>query len=441
MPNPSDLFGEGPGEKPSKEALRQRALDRIAPDYAMLFFDHLYSEYLAFKSSITDPGARELLEGLHEKRMKSALTWSDIYSFDLTLVHARPLENLIRKAYDARTKYRSIAGQKEYDEYVASKPPNLPEIHIDPNANPPQPEVIIERALRADLEYLLSKVYLYYAILPVREGLRDWLTNRAVLITLGAVVVIGLLISINVLLNLIADVPANGLINNFKEVSVVFVTVLTVVLAGIVGGCVSMLQRIQSAPSEGDALFNLAALTNGWKGIFLSPLYGGIFAALLFVLFAAGLLEGSAFPRINTPRRQWSPQASVASPAPTPALSPLRGAPTDSPTPSPSVSPSGSPTPADPVDTTLPNTTETGSTSTNQTVREAQRPATATATPGTLQRLPVMEVKDFLKHTGPADGTSYALLIVWSFIAGFAERLVPDTLNRLVSKNEAIQGT
>jgi hypothetical protein len=447
-----DLLPPESGRKLTKQGLRKKALDRIAPDYAMLFFDHLYSEYLALKPLITVPATIELLEGLHEKRLRCELTWSDIYSFDLTLVQSRPLENLLRKAYDARAKYRSIAGQKEYDEYVASKPPNLPEIHIDPSADPPQPEVIIERALRADLEYLLSKVYLYYAILPVRERLRDWLTNRAVLITLAAVVVLGILIFINVYLNLVGSSslkPDDG-IKNFNEVSVVFVTMLTVVLAGIVGGCVSMLQRIQSAPSEGDALFNLAALTNGWKGIFLSPLYGGIFAALLFVLFTAGLLEGSAFPRINTPRRQWGPQASVS---PT-TSSPTSRTPSSSPTPTPATarnatatpSPTASPTPNESNGTQGTNT-PAGESFANQSPGDTEASASPKPSPtpspyavGVLQRLPVLEIKDFLRHTGPADGTSYALLIIWSFIAGFAERLVPDTLNRLVSKNDAIQG-
>jgi len=442
MPKLTDLLRGDSVERPTDESLRLNALRRIAPEHAMLFLDHLYSEYLALKPSITDPAVIELLESFHQKRLKCELTWSDIYTFDLMLVQARPLENLIRKAYDARTKYRSIAGQKEYDEYVASKPPNLPEILIDPHADPPQPEVMIERALRADLEYLLSKVYLYYAILPVRERLRDWLTNRAVVITLSAVLVIGLLIFANVLTSLIATADGKadgGLLKILSEMSVVLVTVLTVMLAGIVGGCVSMLQRIQSAPSEGDALFNLAALTNGWKGIFLSPLYGGIFAALLFVLFAAGLLEGSAFPRISTPRRLWvQPPAATLTPAPSPspgaspAASPARGAIPLAPTPT--ITPGGTQTPVPtPAESPTPAATPSPGPSPSPSPLVAQ-------TSGVLQRNAVMDIRSFLTSTGPADGVSYALLIIWSFIAGFAERLVPDTLNRLVTKNEKIQG-
>lgn len=386
---------------------------RVVPNYAFVFFDHLYSEYLPLRSKIKEADAIKLLDSIHEKRANSQLSWSDIYTFDLALVEHRPLENLIRKAYDARAKYRSIAGQKEYDEYLASKPPDLTTILIAPHGNgengnaaqpPPANQApddpnqltesaeLIHRVLQADIRYLLSKFYLYYSMLPMREALREHLTNRALRITLFILGIIVVLIMANVGGSLILKSTYGGFITGAFGL-----TVASVAVAGIVGGCVSMLQRIQSAPAEGDALFNLAALNNGWRGLSLSPLYGAIFASLLFVLFAAKVLEGSVFPRIETAGGQESAAVMPGTP---------------------------------PV--------ETAETPGEETEKPVPAP---TPTPTQTQLTGVLQVNDFLKQTGPKDGISFALLMVWSFVAGFAERLVPDTLNRLVAKTEAIQGT
>lgn len=406
----------------------QDCFQSLVPDYALLFFDHLYSEYSTLRSSIKEQQVLNLLDAIHEKRLKCQLTWSDIYTFDLALIEKRPLENLIRKAYDARAKYRSIAGQKEFDEYLASKPPDLTSILIAPNiqpsapaeppepgqppqpAEPPKPDQppqssdIIQRVLRADIRYLLSKFYLYYAMLPMRESLREELTSRAVTMTKWILVII-----VGLILASFVGVLFLEKVTRYGDLTGAFgLTVGSVAFAGIVGGCVSMLQRIQSAPSEGDALFNLASLTNGWRGLSLSPLYGGIFASLLFVLFAAGILEGSIFPKIKTPGK-------IIAAAQT-ATKPANAEPTQQNQTAPSGASAAASTP--------------------------EKVATPTPTPVTeTEKTGILQIKDFLKETGPTDGVSFALLIIWSFIAGFAERLVPDTLNRLVAKNEAIQGT
>lgn len=424
-----------PAEKPGIKAagqstLRKKCLESFVPDYALVFFDHLYSEYLTLKPSIKDPEVTGLLDAIHGKRIECKLTWSDIYTFDLKLVQVRSPASLIRKAYDARQRYRSIAGQKEYDEYVASNPPNLIEIRVAPNADPPEPDVMIETALRADLEYLLSKFFLYYATLPERERLRDELTKRAVRRTMLFVGTLVLLILINLGVILFSDV------GNFTA----GLTLLTVALAGIMGGCVSMLQRIQSTPSEGDALFNLASLNNGWTGLSLSPLYGGIFATLLFVLFAGGVLKGSVFPEIHTPAK-----ADLTAPKPTPSPTPNA-----SPTALPNTSAQGSLTPpASPsagaqsnssVPSPVTTSTPAGGSSVSGPVKQETPPTSTPSVSPSPERTEVLRIKTFLLQTGPVDGVAYALLIIWSFLAGFAERLVPDTLNRLVAKNQAIQG-
>ena len=420
---PIPLAG-GPPSPP--DGAQKEYMDNRVPPYALLFFDHLYSEYQALDNTSEKQQLQPLLQPIIERRSTCTLTWSDIYTFDLALVNIRPAPSLIRKAFDARARYRNIAGQKEYDEYLASKPPDLSQVPFQ-----------AEQELRADIKYLLSKFYLYYSILPVREGLRDEMTRKAVLLTSAVVIVIGFAIAANV-----AGSFGKGFLAAMNPYSVVLVTALTVVLAGIIGGCVSMLQRIQSAPSEGDALFNMAALTNGKWGIILSPLYGGIFAALLFVLFAAGVLQGSIFPKINTPIDPSAQPSLQPSPSPTPAprtttsATPVTAATPTATTPGSNRSAAG----RAPVNVPVTQDSLTASPSATPTPAPTSTPI-PTPTPLAPKEIGILQIKDFLRDTGPRDGLSYSLLIIWSFLAGFLERLVPDTLNRLVAKSQAIQGT
>ncbi len=397
------------------------------PEYAKIFFDGLYSEYRALAAEEGDEKLTKnlvalapRLEAIQMKRQRGSLSWNDVYEFDLALLSIMPASDLVRKAYDMRAKYRSIAGSKDYDAYIASKPPDLTAVESHAQAQSPDAPVVTVEALRSDTRYLLKQFYLYYAFLPYREGFRDELTRRARNTTF---IIIGVIVALNGL--------GFGIGRIFNANYGPVVTV--VIFAGIMGGCVSMLQRIQSAPSEGDALYNLAALSHGWKGISLSPLYGGIFATLLFILFSANVLQGTIFPVIKThnplsadsknknegaqksPNSNSNPEnksgqttgnsnnsntSQNTSSEQTP--SPTQSVPATSPSPSPSASPSAS--------------------------------ASASASPS-------ISFNNFLEETYPENGVSYALLIVWSFIAGFAERLVPDTLNRLVTKNQSIQGT
>jgi hypothetical protein len=237
-------------------------------------------------------------------------------------------------------------------------------------------------------------------------------------------------------------------------------TVGVVLAAGCVGGLMSMLQRIQSAPSEGDALFNLASLTNGWRSIFLAPLTGAVFSVLLFVLFAGGVLKGTVFPDIYTPNaasglgslpqiRQTAPTSTPEStPRPTPKPSPT-ATPTTTPSPTPSPNATGTssetptPTPSPtPVVTPARRARVPGATPLATVAKQAEATPTTTPTPSpTASQTPGTEssnsvaFSNFIQHTGPSSGVNYALLIIWSFIAGFAERLVPDTLSKLVTKS------
>lgn len=371
--------------------VRQDFSDRIVRRYICAYFDHLQSEYLRVAPAADEKNRRlgERLEPIFQRRAEGELSWDDVYTFDLELLELLSDEDLVRKAYDMRSKYRSIAGARDYDAYIASKPPDLTTLQLESVKEPADKASVAAEVLRADIRYLLGQFYLHYSMMPLREGLRDELTRRARKWTLTFLGIFSALIIASQLIGQFSPWFA-ALVNS--TVAIGTSTVAVVIFAGIMGGCVSMLQRIQSAPNEGDALYNLAALSHGWNGISLSPLYGAIFALLLYVLFTAGILKGAVFPEVDALKASPPAPAGVSTQAPPGAAAPAPQPP-------------------------------------------AAAPVAAAAT--SAQGVSGLPFSD----TAPVSGKAYALLVIWSFIAGFAERLVPDTLNRLVTKNESIQGT
>ena len=183
-----------------------------------------------------------------------------------------------------------------------------------------------------------------------REELRNWLLKKGAYLTVFFLVFALLIIALAPIYNnLIGTDPSVYRLNLGHGLF----TLCVVAFAGMTGAFVSMQQRIQTAPSQGDPLYNLSTLTHGSFGIFLSPLSGAIFAIILYMFFAGGLVKGDIFPAFVTDVGKH-----------------------------------------------------------------------------------VIPLPNFLEVTGPMGGNNYGKLLIWSFIAGFAERFVPDKLNKLISDDK-----
>jgi hypothetical protein len=68
-------------------------------------------------------------------------------------------------------------------------------------------------------------------------------------------------------------------------------------LCGIIGGFVSIQQRIKTVSDE-----ELVLLTKSWFQILLIPVFGGVFALVLYCLFLSGIISGSLFPDFHIPK-------------------------------------------------------------------------------------------------------------------------------------------
>lgn len=216
------------------------SLGEIEPP-ELICFDHLYSEYLTIKSDIDDDGARAFIDNLPSKKEDLSLSWNDLYYFELVLAKYQPVEKLRSKVMRLRYDYRSVAGQKEFDDYLASKPPDL-QSPPEPTDPPHATQAQYEKLLREDLKDLLGRIYLEYAILPVREErLNDltWFAARLCLFSqialLGILAVLFFVPLVSEMLNSKGDFASR--VNVFRSSDKLSsLTIFVVVVAGAMGG-------------------------------------------------------------------------------------------------------------------------------------------------------------------------------------------------------------
>ncbi|HEX8558524.1 MAG TPA: hypothetical protein VF668_10495 [Pyrinomonadaceae bacterium] len=427
------------------------------------------------------------IEALGARRRQNEIDWNDLYLLELLLADARPVGALRAKVLSVRRDYRSVAGQVEYDEYLAGKPKNL----LDPPDphNPPDQHANYEQLLREDLKDLLCRLFKRYAILPVRESRLKRLTIYASLFCgLFLLILIGFILSMDA-----GDPPADarapagqnaaraaaGGANANSNAGASAraagaggggetggrtrwpsIALFVVLVSGAMGGFVSALQRIQSSPTDGDSMYNLAMLYHGSYAVFVAPLTGAIFGILLYMMFTGNVLKGRFFPVIYTPGTSAATQRNLADAGSAGATNTNNSNANNS---------NANNQNAGAGNTNAGNangaTNVNGATNTNAGNANTGNAnagnannvnsggnmnaggggdagdvdeggvETASATPApTPAPTASLGVRDFLYKSGPAGGEDYALLIIWSFIAGFAERFVPDSLNRLIAR-------
>ncbi|MEM7227722.1 MAG: hypothetical protein AAF432_02800 [Planctomycetota bacterium] len=75
--------------------------------------------------------------------------------------------------------------------------------------------------------------------------------------------------------------------------------IVFIFMAGTIGGVANNIRRLSRLPIEPSASIEPRLEFLMLLQIYLSPLIGGIFACVLYVLFMSGIVQGALFPRFN----------------------------------------------------------------------------------------------------------------------------------------------
>lgn len=357
-------------------------------DYLLSYLTQLEGEFRTLPERVNNPLAEQvvldIINQLHQD--PNQLTWDHAYNFEKALVYLVPVDRLKGKAWSIRQEYRALAGQIAFDDFLKNKP-----VELDKEIK----DFDIAR-LRAECSQLQTEIHWLYTTLPVQEDQRN---ARMLRILNLAVALIATTLFVWLLVWWRVDDP------NMKARSIV---PFLVMIMGTLGAVVSVQQRLQAIPNDGNPIANVYTMLRGWFTVYMAPLIGAIAAVLLYLIFASGMMgQGALFPTMHGQHPEVAPYGDAASSQPGAGNS----------------------------DSTQPNDGDRRKNgSTNESNGGADRNS------GHHESLLAHCGTTFMEFifcvAQPKTGLDLAKLLVWAFIAGFSERMVPDTLNRFAAKQK-----
>ena len=275
--------------------------------------------------------------------VKEAITWPDVDVLEEAIIGVLPASDLPEQLNLQRLVYSQTVTPAEYASYQKTM--------LDLSGVAPPPGQAVADRMRSELLAVTQRIKYMLELAPPKERARGALTSRTLIFMAVCIVVIfGLYV--------LSETVAPRYNDTFVPTEALF----AVLFAGLVGGFISVEQRLQT-PTEVDPLYKWLELDASGFSMLLSPFIGMIFAVVLFVIIIGGFVTGPFFPTFLT-------------------------------------------------------------------CGEMDAGAAA------AKHCKAHDFASFAYASTPDSPASWAKLVVWSFAAGFLERLVPDILTRIAAVAE-----
>ena len=209
-------------------------------------------------------------------QVKDAVTWSDVDALEEAIIGVLPVADLPEQLILQRLVYSQTVTAAEFAQYQRTM------LDLGTAASPPGPPV--SDRMRAELLAVTQRVKYMLELSPPKERARAALTSRTIaLMVLGILTIFGLYVA------------SQRFAATHGDVFVPTESLFLVLFAGLVGGFISVQQRLQQ-PTEVDPLYKWLELDASGTSLLLSPLIGMVFAVVLFVVFLGGFVTGPLFP-------------------------------------------------------------------------------------------------------------------------------------------------